>query len=92
MFIRGGSASRVAEPQLDAGWPKIEAAYFKTDGHSAAGGREFTARDTAAAPNVAIVSERVVRNAFRVARARRSAGACVWMIAASGARWWGWSR
>ena len=44
--------------------PKIDAGYFKTMGIPLLAGREFTARDTAAAPKVAIVSERIVREYF----------------------------
>jgi predicted permease len=47
--------------KLFAGTPKIDAGYFKTMGIPLLAGRDFTAQDTAAAPNVAIVSERVVR-------------------------------
>ena len=46
---------------LAAGKPKIEAGYFKTMGIPLLAGRDFTARDTVAAPKVAIVSERIVR-------------------------------
>jgi putative ABC transport system permease protein len=49
------------KPRLFAGIPKIEAGYFKTMGIPLLAGREFSERDTAAAPNVAVVSERVVR-------------------------------
>jgi predicted permease len=53
------------KPTLFAGTPKIEAGYFATMGIPLLAGREFTARDTADAPKVAIVSERVVRE-FRL--------------------------
>jgi putative ABC transport system permease protein len=49
------------KPTLYAGTPKIGAGYFTTMGIPLLAGREFTARDTADAPKVAIVSERIVR-------------------------------
>jgi predicted permease len=49
------------KPTLPAGQAKVEADYFKTMGIPLLAGREFEARDTAEAPKVAIVSERVVR-------------------------------
>lgn len=49
---------------LDAGQPKIDAGYFKTMEIGLLAGREFTAQDTAEAPKVAIVSERVAREYF----------------------------
>src|SRR5204863_470316 len=49
------------KPALFAGTPKIDAGYFKTMGIPLLAGRDFTAQDTEAAPKVAIVSERVVR-------------------------------
>jgi predicted permease len=49
------------KPKVFAGIPKIEAGYFKTMGIPLLAGREFSERDSAAAPKVAIVSERVVR-------------------------------
>jgi putative ABC transport system permease protein len=49
------------KPTLSAGTPKIEAGYFKTMGIPLLAGREFTAGETAEAPKVAIVSERIVR-------------------------------
>ncbi|HMG19467.1 MAG TPA: FtsX-like permease family protein, partial [Gemmatimonadales bacterium] len=52
------------KPTLDVGIPKIDPDYFKTMGIPLLAGREFTASDTAAAPKVAIVSERVVREYF----------------------------
>jgi putative ABC transport system permease protein len=52
------------KPKLSAGTPKIDAGYFKTMGIPLLAGRDFTARDTAAAPKVAIVSERIVREYF----------------------------
>jgi putative ABC transport system permease protein len=65
MFIRGGfEIEGQPKPTLDVGIPKIDADYFKTMGIPLLAGREFTASDTAAAPKVAIVSERVVREYF----------------------------
>ena len=52
------------KPTLYAGMPKIDAGYFTTMGIPLRAGREFTARDTADAPKVAIVSERIVREYF----------------------------
>jgi predicted permease len=52
------------KPALFAGTPKIEAGYFATMGIPLRAGREFTAQDTADAPKVAIVSERIVRECF----------------------------
>ncbi|HEY7498366.1 MAG TPA: ABC transporter permease [Vicinamibacterales bacterium] len=52
------------KPKLFAGTPKIDAGYFKTMGIPLLAGRDFTARDTADAPKVAIVSERIVREYF----------------------------
>lgn len=52
------------KPTLDAGRPKIDAGYFETMGIPLLAGREFTAGDTAEAPKVAIVSERIVREYF----------------------------
>ena len=65
MFIQGDfEIEGQPKPTLNVGIPKIEADYFKTMGIPLLTGREFTASDTAAAPNVAIVSERVVREYF----------------------------
>ncbi len=65
MFIRGDfGIEGQPKPELDAGKPKIEAGYFKTMGIPLLAGREFTALDTAEAPKVAIVSERIVRDYF----------------------------
>ncbi len=65
MFIRGDfDIEGQPTPKLDAGKPKIDAGYFKTMGIPLLAGREFTARDTAGAPTVAIVSERIVREYF----------------------------
>jgi predicted permease len=52
------------KPTLFAGTPKIDAGYFTTMGIPLLAGRDFTARDTADAPTVAIVSERIVREYF----------------------------
>jgi predicted permease len=65
MFIRGDfEIEGQPNPTLDVGVPKIDADYFKTMGIPLLAGREFNASDTAAAPKVAIVSERVVREYF----------------------------
>jgi predicted permease len=65
MFIRGDfGIEGQPKPKLYAGKPKIDAGYFKTMGIPLLAGREFTVRDTAQAPNVAIVSERIVREYF----------------------------
>ena len=65
MFIQGDfEVQGQPKPALLVGTPKIEAGYFKTMGIPVLTGREFTASDTAAAPKVAIVSERVVREYF----------------------------
>jgi len=65
MFIQGDfEIEGQPKPTLDVGIPKIDADYFKTMGIPLLAGREFTAGDTAAAPKVAIVSERVVRAYF----------------------------
>ena len=65
MFIRGDfEIEGQPKPTLDVGIPKIDADYFKTMGIPLLAGREFTASDTAAAPKMAIVSERVVREYF----------------------------
>jgi predicted permease len=50
--------------RLFAGTPKIDPGYFTTMGIPLLAGRDFTAGDTASAPKVAIVSERVVRECF----------------------------
>jgi putative ABC transport system permease protein len=66
MFIQGDfEIEGQPKPTLNVGIPKIDADYFKTMGIPVLAGREFTARDTAEAPKVAIVSERVVRE-FRL--------------------------
>ena len=65
MFIQGDfSIEGQPKPTLFVGTPKIDADYFKTMGIPVLAGREFTAQDTAAAPRVAIVSERIVREYF----------------------------
>jgi putative ABC transport system permease protein len=65
MFIQGDfEIEGEPKPTLDVGIPKIDADYFKTMGIPLLAGREFTATDTAAAPKVAIVSERVAREYF----------------------------
>jgi putative ABC transport system permease protein len=65
MFIQGDfSIEGQPKPTLFAGTPKIDAGYFKTMGIPLLAGREFTAQDTASAPKVAIVSERIVRECF----------------------------
>ena len=52
------------KPKFSAGVPKIDAGYFKTMGIPVLAGREFTDRDTGAAPKVAIISERIVRESI----------------------------
>ncbi len=65
MFIRGDfEIEGQPKPTLDVGIPKIDADYFRTMGIPVLAGREFTARDAAAAPKVAIVSQRVAREYF----------------------------
>jgi predicted permease len=65
MFIRDEfGIEGQPKPTLDVGRPKIDANYFKTMGIPLLAGREFTAQDTAAAPKVAIISERIVRDYF----------------------------
>jgi predicted permease len=64
------------KPKIDAGRPKIGAGYFNTMGIPLLAGREFTSRDTAEAPKVAIVSERIAREYFPGGPARLSASAC----------------
>ena len=65
MFIQGDfEIEGQPKPTLNVGIPKIEAGYFQTMGIPLLAGRDFTAGDTAAAPRVAIVSERVVRAYF----------------------------
>jgi predicted permease len=65
MFIQGDfEIEGEPKPKLFAGTPKIEAGYFTTMGIPLLAGRDFTAADTAEAPKVAILSERVVRECF----------------------------
>jgi putative ABC transport system permease protein len=65
MFIRDEfGIEGQPKPTLDVGRPKIDANYFKTMGIRLLAGREFTAQDTAAAPKVAIVSERIAHDYF----------------------------
>jgi predicted permease len=65
MFIQGDfDIEGQPKPKLYVGTPKIEAGYFETMGIPVLAGREFTAQDTVDAPNVAIVSERIVREYF----------------------------
>jgi putative ABC transport system permease protein len=52
------------KPKAYVSKPKIGPAYFKTMGIPLLAGREFTAKDTAEGPKVAIVSERVAREYF----------------------------
>jgi predicted permease len=65
MFIQGDfDVEGQPKPTLMAGQPKIDAGYFKTMGIPLLAGRDFSATDTAAAPRVAIVSERIARECF----------------------------
>jgi predicted permease len=65
MFIQGNfEIEGQPKPTLFVGTPKIDTGYFKTMGIPLLAGRDFTARDTAGAPKVAIVSERIVREYF----------------------------
>ena len=65
MFIQGNfDIEGQPEPTLFVGTPKIDAGYFKTMGIPLLAGREFTAQETANAPKVAILSERVVHDYF----------------------------
>ena len=64
MFIQGDfGVEGQPKPTFNAGTPKIDAGYFKTMGIPLLG-REFSARDSADAPKVAIISERIVRECF----------------------------
>jgi putative ABC transport system permease protein len=66
MFIQGDfEIDGQPKPTLLVGTPKIDAGYFTTMGIPMLAGREFTVADTAAAPKVAIVSERVMREYFQ---------------------------
>ena len=65
MFIQDQfSIEGQRKPTLFAGKPKIDAGYFATMGIPLLAGRDFTAEDTTAAPKVAIISERIVREHF----------------------------
>ena len=65
MFIRDEfNLEGRPRPNFSAGRPKIDADYFKTMGIPLLAGREFSARDTADAPKVAILSERIAREFF----------------------------
>ena len=65
MFIQGDfDIEGQPKPTLFAGAPKIDAGYFSTMGIPLLAGRDFTAQDTAEAPKVAILSERIVREYF----------------------------
>jgi predicted permease len=65
MFIQGDfDIEGQPKPTLFAGMPKIEAGYFTTMGIPLRAGREFTPQDTAEAPKVAIISERIVHEYF----------------------------
>jgi predicted permease len=65
MFIQGDfDVEGQPKPKLFAGTPKIDAGYFETMGIPLLAGRDFTERDTATAPKVAIVSARIVRECF----------------------------
>ena len=65
MFIQGDfEIEGQQKPTLFVGTPKIDADYFRTMGIPLLAGREFTVQDAAAAPKVAIVSERVAREYF----------------------------
>lgn len=65
MFIQGDfDIEGQPKPTLDVGIPKVDAGYFRTMGIPLLAGRDFTDGDTAHAPNVAVVSERVVREYF----------------------------
>jgi predicted permease len=65
MFIQGDfDIEGQPKPTLFVGTPKVDAGYFKTMGIPLLAGRDFGPQDTTAAPKVAIVSERVVRDYF----------------------------
>jgi putative ABC transport system permease protein len=65
MFIQGNFAIEgQPPPTLFAGMPKIEPDYFTTMGIPLLAGREFTAQDAAGAPQVSIISDRIVREYF----------------------------
>src|SRR5918994_2016877 len=86
MFIQGDFwIEGQPKPTLLVGTPKIEADYFKTMAIPLLAGREFTASDTTAAPKVAIVSERIVREYFpggpgeALGRRVRLCDTCEWL-------------
>ena len=86
MFIQGDfSIEGQPKPTLLVGTPKIDADYFRTMRIPVLAGREFTASDTAAAPKVAIVSERIVREYFpagpgeALGRRVRLCDTCEWL-------------
>src|SRR5690606_3637312 len=65
MYIQGDfEIEGQPKPEADVGIPKVEAGYFRTMGIPLLAGREFDASDTADAPKVAIVSEKVARDHF----------------------------
>jgi putative ABC transport system permease protein len=65
MFIQDDfSIEGEPTPTLQVGTPKIDAGYFTTMGIPLLAGRDFTPRDAAGAPNVAILSGRIVREYF----------------------------
>ncbi len=65
MFIQGDfEIEGQPKPDANVGIPKVEAGYFRTMGIPLLAGREFDDRDTADAPKVAIVSEKVARDFF----------------------------
>ncbi len=65
MYIQGDfEIEGQPKPDGDVGIPKVEAGYFRTMGIPLLAGREFDASDTADAPKVAIVSEKVARDHF----------------------------
>jgi putative ABC transport system permease protein len=86
LFIQGDfDIEGQPKPALQAGTPKIDADYFKTMGIPLLAGREFTAGDTAAAPAVAIITERLVREYFpggpgeALGRRVRLCESCEWL-------------
>ena len=65
MFIQGDfDIEGQPKPTLFVGTPKIDAGYFNTMQIPLLAGRDFTEQDTASAPKVAIISERIVRDYF----------------------------
>jgi predicted permease len=64
-FIQGGfEIEGQPAPTLAAGQPSVDAGYFKTMAIPLLAGRDFTPRDTADAPKVAIIGERIARDYF----------------------------